>query len=289
MNNLIILAIMSRAAFHYTETGLAVYEGTLAFTREVADAITGELKKLPSFIPFQVLGRAAEIAAETIKAGQPVLGHGVMNYEEWLSPTGSGVKNSRIRAKLLTMSVVECDLPVFVDKGEQGETLRLDGGFATVMIRGNVTSKPIVKETKGGTAVSIQLAVDEKYRDRQNQAQSRTHFLPATLWRDEGEAFLKQGVGVGQKVLVMGDLVNENWTTEAGEKRSTLRVNGTQFVASPKVERPAVQPQRDQVAQPVRPAQVPAQVAAPSEAPEVDVPPFIPADAAPFEQPDIPF
>lgn len=52
-------------------------------------------------------------------------------------------------------------------------------------------------------------------------------FFDVSLWGHRGEA-LQQYLGRGQQVVVVGGLSQEEWSTNDGEKRTSLRINANE-------------------------------------------------------------
>lgn len=101
-----------------------------------------------------------------------------------------------------------------------------------VFLMGNLTRDPDKRTTSGGQAVSeLGLAISDNYKDKDGKLVERTCFADIVVWGRAAETctqFLKKGA----PVLVEGKLQLDAWKTEAGEKRTKLRVraNRVQFL-----------------------------------------------------------
>lgn len=94
---------------------------------------------------------------------------------------------------------------------------------STVTLAGNLTRDPSVKVTdRGMTIVKLTVAV-EKRRRVDGEWQSETAFVDVTVFDKLGE-HLADTAGKGDRVLVVGQVEQDNWETEDGQKRSKLRV-----------------------------------------------------------------
>lgn len=101
-----------------------------------------------------------------------------------------------------------------------------------VFLMGNLTRDPEKRTTSGGQAVSeLGLAVSDHYKDKEGKTVERTCFADIVVWGRAAEncaQFLKKGA----PVLVEGRLQMDSWKTDAGEKRTKLRIraNRVQFL-----------------------------------------------------------
>lgn len=88
-----------------------------------------------------------------------------------------------------------------------------------VKITGNVGQTPELKYTSSNTAfLNISVAVNERYKDKDGQQQTRTTWLRATIWGKRAEG-LSKIIKKGQLVSIEGKLTSR--TMEVGEKRIT--------------------------------------------------------------------
>jgi single-strand DNA-binding protein len=100
-----------------------------------------------------------------------------------------------------------------------------------VLLIGNLTRDPEVRYTPSGTAVAqLRLAVNRRFRDRDNNWRDNTVFLDVEVWGRQAEA-LSQQVKKGWSVFVDGHLKMDEWTSKDGTKRSKLVVSGLSVMA----------------------------------------------------------
>lgn len=103
-----------------------------------------------------------------------------------------------------------------------------------VFLMGNLTRDPEKRVLASGMAVSeLGLAVNDNYKDKDGKTVERACFADIVVWGKSAEncaQYLKKG----SPVLVEGKLQLDQWQTEAGEKRSKLRVraNRVQFIST---------------------------------------------------------
>ena len=97
--------------------------------------------------------------------------------------------------------------------------------FNKVIIVGNLTRDPELKQTGSGTSVTdIGVAVNDR-RKKGDEWVEDTQFIDVTLWGRSAEV-VAEYLEKGSPVLVEGRLQLDRWETEDGEKRSKLKVVG---------------------------------------------------------------
>ena len=93
-----------------------------------------------------------------------------------------------------------------------------------VLLLGNLTRDPELRYTPTGTAVcQVGVALNRRWKDQAGAAQQETTFVEVTVWGKQAEtvsAYLTKG----RAVAVEGRLQQDTWETEAGERRSRLKV-----------------------------------------------------------------
>ncbi|NLG09241.1 MAG: single-stranded DNA-binding protein [Deinococcales bacterium] len=207
----------------YTPGGLAILELNLAGN----DHVTGEdgaERELAWYHRATVFGAQAELLANQLQEGTPVLVEGRLNYRNWETPEGqkrSALDVNASRVDVLTYGT-RTDEPTVIDARGQH---RLKNALNQVVIVGNLTRDAELRYTPSGAAVTrFGVAVNERFRSRSGEDQERTHFVDVTVWRELAEATgeLKRGDGV----FVMGRLVNDSWTDKEGNRRFTTRLEG---------------------------------------------------------------
>ena len=98
------------------------------------------------------------------------------------------------------------------------------GTMNRVFLMGNLTRNPELRKTPSGIAVSdLGLAVNEKYRSKSGEMVESVCFADIVVWGRQAET-CGQYLAKGAPVIVEGRLQLDQWKTEAGEKRSRLRV-----------------------------------------------------------------
>lgn len=97
-------------------------------------------------------------------------------------------------------------------------------GYNRVVLVGNLTRDPQVRQTSSGTAVAdIGLAANERYRNKDGEQVETTCFVDIVAWGRQAEC-CGQYLSKGASVLVEGRLQLDRWETEDGQKRSKMRV-----------------------------------------------------------------
>ena len=93
-----------------------------------------------------------------------------------------------------------------------------------VLLLGNLTRAPELRYTPAGTAVcQVGVALNRRWKDQAGAAQQETTFVEVTVWGKQAEtvsAYLTKG----RAVAIEGRLQQDTWETEAGDKRSRLKV-----------------------------------------------------------------
>ena len=96
--------------------------------------------------------------------------------------------------------------------------------FNTVILMGNLTRDPELKFLPSGTQLTeLGMAMNRKYRDKNEQLQQETTFVEVTAFgktADIAAKWLKKG----EPVLIEGHLRYSSWEAKEGGKRSKLDV-----------------------------------------------------------------
>ena len=103
-----------------------------------------------------------------------------------------------------------------------------------VCLVGNLTRDPEVRHLASGDAVAeIGLAVNERFKNKAGEQQEKVNFFDLVAWGKTAE-LCAQYLRKGSPAMFVGKLQLDQWTTEAGEKRSKVkvRVDSVQFLGS---------------------------------------------------------
>lgn len=107
--------------------------------------------------------------------------------------------------------------------------------YNKVILMGNLTRKPEMRTTTGGTTVcKFGLAVNRRFKDASGEWKEEPTFVDVTFFGKRGEAFAKFH-DKGKPAFIEGSLRLDTWDDkQSGEKRSKLYVVGDdwQFVGS---------------------------------------------------------
>lgn len=107
--------------------------------------------------------------------------------------------------------------------------------FNKVLLIGNLTRDPELRYTPQGTAVvNLRLAVNRKYRDRNQELKDETCFISAVVWDKQAET-CNQYLHKGSPVFVEGRLQSRSWEDNSGQKRNIIEVRAEriQFLGTP--------------------------------------------------------
>ena len=114
--------------------------------------------------------------------------------------------------------------------------------FNKVFLIGNLTKDPELRYTPQGTAVvNLRMAVNRKFRDRNQELKEEVCFVTAVVWDKQAEA-CNQFLHKGSPVFIEGRLQSRSWEDASGQKRNVLEVRAerVQFLgqAPAKIEQP---------------------------------------------------
>lgn len=94
--------------------------------------------------------------------------------------------------------------------------------FNKVILIGNMTADPELKQTQGGLSVcSFSIAVNRRFKGENGQQEC--DFITIVAWRQQAE-FVTRYFKKGQPILVCGQLQTRTWTDNQGNKRYATEV-----------------------------------------------------------------
>ena len=105
--------------------------------------------------------------------------------------------------------------------------------FNKVILIGNMTADPELKQTAAGVSVcSFSIAVNRRFA-KAEQGQQNVDFINIVTWRQQAD-FVSRYFKKGNPILVCGQLQTRNWTDNQGQKRYATEViaDEVSFVAS---------------------------------------------------------
>lgn len=93
-----------------------------------------------------------------------------------------------------------------------------------VMLIGNLTRDPEVRNTSGGqTVASFGIATNHRYTDKDGNKQEKVEFHNIVAWAKLGE-ICGQYLKKGSKVYLEGRLQTRDWEDKEGQKRKTTEI-----------------------------------------------------------------
>lgn len=96
--------------------------------------------------------------------------------------------------------------------------------YNKVLLMGNLTKDPELRYTPQGTAVvNLRLAVNRKYKDKNQELKEEVCFVTAVVWNKQAET-CNQYLHKGSPIFVEGRLQSRSWEDNAGQKRSVIEV-----------------------------------------------------------------
>jgi len=107
--------------------------------------------------------------------------------------------------------------------------------YNKVLLMGNLTKDPELRYTPQGMAVvNLRLAVNRKYRSKDQELKEEVCFITAVVWNKQAET-CNQYLHKGSSVFVEGRLQSRSWEDNTGAKRSVIEVRAerVQFMGAP--------------------------------------------------------
>jgi len=110
--------------------------------------------------------------------------------------------------------------------------------FNKVLLIGNLTKDPELRYTPQGTAVvNLRLAVNRKFKDRNQELKDEVCFITVVAWDKQAET-CNQYLHKGSPVFIEGRLQSRSWEDKAGQKRNVIEVRAEriQFLGQPQAK-----------------------------------------------------
>lgn len=114
--------------------------------------------------------------------------------------------------------------------------------YNKVLLMGNLTKDPELRYTPQGIAVvNLRLAVNRKYRNKNQELKEEVCFITAVVWNKQAET-CNQYLHKGSPCFIEGRLQSRSWEDNAGQKRNVIEVRAerVQFLGAPSA-RPALE------------------------------------------------
>lgn len=94
--------------------------------------------------------------------------------------------------------------------------------FNKVILMGNLTADPELKQTASGVSVcSFTVAVNRRFKAENGQQEC--DFITVVTWRQQAE-FVSRHFKKGKSILLCGQLQTRSWTDNQGQKRYATEV-----------------------------------------------------------------
>ena len=101
-----------------------------------------------------------------------------------------------------------------------------------VTVIGNLCADPELRHTPGGVPVAdLRIAENRHSKDQAGEWRTDTNFHTVIVWRDLA-SHAADSLGKGDRVMAVGRLRQDNWTTETGEKRNRWVIDADDLAAS---------------------------------------------------------
>ncbi len=100
--------------------------------------------------------------------------------------------------------------------------------MTAITIIGNLTDAPELRFTAAGKAVAnFTVAVSKRIKDGNDWKDGPTSFYRCSMWDTPAEN-MAESLGKGQRVIVVGEIAQRSFETNAGEKRSVFEVTASE-------------------------------------------------------------
>jgi single-strand DNA-binding protein len=96
-----------------------------------------------------------------------------------------------------------------------------------VVLTGNLTRDPEVKEVNGTPLCSLRIAVNTNRKTAQGDWEDKANYFDVSVWGGQANA-CAQYLAKGRPVAIVGRLDWSEWETDAGEKRQAVKVMASQ-------------------------------------------------------------
>jgi single-strand DNA-binding protein len=96
--------------------------------------------------------------------------------------------------------------------------------YNKVLLMGNLTKDPELRYTPQGSAVvNLRMAVNRRYRDKNQELKEEVCFITAVVWNKQAET-CNQYLHKGSSVFIEGRLQSRSWEDNTGAKRNVIEV-----------------------------------------------------------------
>jgi single-strand DNA-binding protein len=101
-----------------------------------------------------------------------------------------------------------------------------------VTIAGNLCADPELRTTPGNVpVVDLRIAENRHSKDPDGEWRTETSFFTVVCWRDLA-THVADSLHRGDRVVAVGHLRQDNWTTDTGESRSRFVIDADDLAAS---------------------------------------------------------
>jgi len=104
--------------------------------------------------------------------------------------------------------------------------------FNQAIVIGHLGGNPEVRQTKGGTNVAnLSVATNKKWKSKDGEPKEQTTWHRVSCFGKLAD-LAAQYLIKGSSVMVIGEIQNESWETESGEKRyaTSIRADDIKFL-----------------------------------------------------------
>jgi len=118
-------------------------------------------------------------------------------------------------------------------------------GFNRCSVLGNLGSDPVLKNTQSSSVLTLSIACNESYLDRNRVRQERVEWIRVTIWGKRAEALAKF-LRKGASVYAEGPMRTRSYEDREGIKRYTTEIAATNIIVNggAKARNPPNDPER---------------------------------------------
>ena len=107
----------------------------------------------------------------------------------------------------------------------------------SIILEGNVTRKPEVRQFDNGTSVcKIGIAVDRSYRNQDGSFSNEVSFFNVDLFGKYAQQYAEK-ITIGRGIRIIGRIKQERWTTADGKNNSRVTVVAEHIYLKPIIKK----------------------------------------------------
>lgn len=97
-----------------------------------------------------------------------------------------------------------------------------------VVLKGNLTRDPQIKDVGNSKVANFAIAVNRFYKKADGTKEKETTFINCEAW-DSGASRIADWLKKGDSVLIEGSIKTNEWTSEDGKKQTAFKIRVSTF------------------------------------------------------------